>query len=114
MATAIQRTFFAPREFPSSQVRAVIEKFLDHEAETQAPLHADDPIIGGSSVGVTGPVIDSFVVVELLVELEPICPFPLPDSLVRPGGYDCVDEVVEDLLPKLESKWQQSNGKENP
>lgn len=107
MATAIQRTFFAPAEFPENQIRAAIENFFDHEAETQSPLYADGDA-GGSSVGVTGPVIDSYVVVELLVELEQICQFPLPESIVRPGGYDSVDELVEDFLPKLKSRSQRS------
>jgi hypothetical protein len=73
----------------------------------QAALH------GGSSVGgVAGtigpqPVIDSLVVVEVLLELETQVPFDLPESLVRAGGYDSVDEVVQHLMPKLQQRWNQ-------
>lgn len=53
------------------------------------------------------PVIDSLVVVEVLLELETQVPFELPDSLVRAGGYDSVDEVVQHLMPKLQKRWSE-------
>lgn len=107
MTTAIQRTFFTPTDFPESQIREVIKNFFDHEAETLSPLY-DHTSADGSSLGVSRPTIDSYVVVELLVELEPICQFPLPESIVRQGGYDSVDELEEDFLPKLKNRWQRS------
>lgn len=53
------------------------------------------------------PVIDSLVVVDLLLELETHVPFELPESLVQAGGYDSVDEVVQNLLPKVQQRWNQ-------
>ena len=46
------------------------------------------------------PTVDSLVIVELLLELETKVPFELPESLVQAGGYDSVDEVVQNLMPK--------------
>ena len=49
----------------------------------------------------------ALVVVEVLLELETQVPFELPDSLVRAGGYDSVDEVVQHLMPKLQKRWSE-------
>lgn len=93
--------------FPAQAIEASIRDFLAEEGEMQAVLH------GGSGVGQPPgsigpqPVIDSLVVVEVLLELETQVPFELPESLVRAGGYDSVDEVVQHLLPKIQQRWNQ-------
>ena len=108
MATALQRDFFARRAFPTEEIQAAVRDFFDHEAEAQAPLYRDAQVAGDASIGLAGPVIDSYEVVELLVELEPICSMQLPESLVQPGGYDSVKELLDDLLPKMEARWQRT------
>jgi hypothetical protein len=84
--------------FPAQALEASIRTFLAQEGEMQAVLHGG---IGPQ------PVIDSLVVVEVLLELETHVPFELPESLVQAGGYDSVDEVVQNLMPKLQQRWNQ-------
>jgi hypothetical protein len=89
--------------FPSQILETSIREFLAEEGAMQAILH-------GKSVSVVAgigpqPVIDSLVVVEVLLELETNVPFDLPESLVRAGGYDSVDEVVQHLIPQVEKRW---------
>jgi GrpB-like predicted nucleotidyltransferase (UPF0157 family) len=102
--TAVKAKIVAP--FPSDEIEARIREFLDDEAAVQAVLHggstAPSPI---PSIG-PQPVIDSLVVVDVLVELESLVPFELPDSLVCGGGYDSVDAVVHHLLPQLQKRWK--------
>lgn len=89
-------------QFPAQGVESRIREFLEDEANVQVKLHG-----GGASRGGIGlhPVIDSLVAVEVLLELESVVPFELPDSLVRPGGYDSVDDVVNDMLTGIERLW---------
>ena len=92
-----------PAAFPTQAIEKSIREFLAEEGAMQAVLH------GGSKPTGIGPqpVIDSLVVVELLLELETQVPFELPESLVQAGGYDSVDEVVQNLMPKLQQRWSE-------
>lgn len=93
--------------FPAQAIEASIRDFLAEEGAMQAVLHGGSA--AGGTLGTIGPqpVIDSLVVVEVLLELETQVPFELPESLVRAGGYDSVDEVVQHLLPKIQQRWNQ-------
>ena len=93
--------------FPAEQIESSIRKYLASEVETQAKLHGGGTASGGSgSSAGPEPVIDSLVVVSVLCEVETIFPFDLPESLVEEGGYDTVDDVIEDIMPKLEKRWR--------
>jgi hypothetical protein len=92
--------------FPAGEIEACIRDFLAEEGAMQAVLHGTVPAGGaGGAIG-PQPVIDSLVVVEVLIEVEDKVPFALPDSLVRAGGYDSVDEVVQHLMPQLDRRWR--------
>lgn len=93
--------------FPAQAIEATIRDFLAEEGAMQAALHGGSPVGGVAGTIGPQPVIDSLVVVEVLLELETQVPFDLPDSLVRAGGYDSVDEVVQHLMPKLQQRWNQ-------
>ncbi len=100
--------------FPAAEIEACIRGFLAEEATMQAALHGSGE--AGTEKGATfgpQPVIDSLVVVEVLMELEAKVPFPLPESLIRAGGYDNVDEVVADLVPRLERRWRKHHGEKS-
>lgn len=95
--------------FPTQELETRIRELLAEEGTMQAVLHGsgDSAKPGGTGGGIgPRPVIDSLVAVGVLVELESIVPFELPDSLVRGGGYDSVDEVVQHLMPQLQKRWK--------
>jgi acyl carrier protein len=92
----------APTAFPAAAIEASIRDFLAQQGAMQAVLGG--AVATGGTIG-PQPVIDSLFVVEILLELETKVPFELPDNLVRAGGYNSVDEVVQDLMPKLEQRW---------
>jgi len=100
--------------FPAAEIEACIRDFLAGEEEMQADLHGTSATKGGfgTTVG-PQPVIDSLVVVEVLLEVEPKVPFELPDSLVQAGGYDSIDEVVQHHMPRLEKRWRKFHEEEN-
>ena len=73
----------------------------------QADLHGGAAAAGGAGAAIgPQPVIDSLVVVEVLLEVEPKVPFALPENLVQAGGYDSVDQVVQHLMPQLQKQWR--------
>jgi hypothetical protein len=95
------------KDFPAVEMEMCIRDFLAQEGAVQAVLQGK-PLSGTTGAkGSIGPqpTIDSLVVVEVLVELEPMVPFTLPDSLVRAGGYDSIDQVVQHLVPQLQKRW---------
>ena len=101
--------------FPAKEIEACIRDFLKEEGELQAVLRGNTSgTAAGQAGGAIGPhpVIDSLVVVEVLIELEPKVPFALPESLVRAGGYDSVDQVVQHVLPQLEKRWKKHHEEE--
>lgn len=93
--------------FPRTDIEAAIRDCADAIRGDQSVLRGNS----GASAGRAGigpqPVVDSLVIVAVLCELEELVPFDLPDSLVRCGGYDSIDEAVEHLMPQLQQKWQE-------
>lgn len=99
----------AGKAFPAKDIEAAIRDCLDAIGGDQAILQGtasgdSDGGSGGSGVG-PQPVIDSLVVVGVLCEVEPLVPFDLPDTLVRAGGYNSVEEALGHLMPKIKEKW---------
>ena len=94
--------------FPKEEIETSIRECLAHEGEMQAVLRGSGTSSAGSSGSVGArPSIDSLVVVSILCEIEPTVPFDLPESFVRPGGYETVDDVIQDIMPKLEMRWRE-------
>lgn len=106
MTTETKAKMSAP-PFPADEIEVCIRDFLAKEVAMQAELLGTEGTSGidNGRIG-PEPLIDSLMVVEMLIELELKMPSPLPDSLVRPGGYDSIDEAINDLLLKLESRWR--------
>ncbi len=52
------------------------------------------------------PLLDSKRVVGTVLVLEDLFPFKIPpDKVVRKGGYNSVDEAIDDMLGQLERLW---------
>ena len=47
------------------------------------------------------PVIDSKVVAETLPIFEHHLGIPLDVTLIKPGGYSSIEELISDLVPKM-------------
>lgn len=50
----------------------------------------------------TCPAIDSKRVVDATVITKKVLDIELPPEIIKPGGYASCDEMMADLLPKLE------------
>jgi hypothetical protein len=52
------------------------------------------------------PLLDSQRIVGTVLALEDLFPFRLPpDKVVRKGGYDSVEEAVDDMLVRIKRIW---------
>lgn len=73
----------------------------------QETTSIDDLILGGAPSGAGGsilsvrPPIDSKRVVDVTVITEEILGIPLPPEIIRPGGYDSYQQMVDHLVPQL-------------
>lgn len=79
------------------------------EAEVSRRLRAElDKIAATSSVlrPEWEPLLDSKRVVGTILVLEDLFPFKIPpDRVVRKGGYNSVDEAIEDMLGRIKKIW---------
>jgi hypothetical protein len=51
-------------------------------------------------------LLDSKRVVGTVLVLESLFPFKIPpDKVVRKGGYDSVDEAINDMLDRIKKIW---------
>lgn len=69
---------------------------IDGSVESSAPAGA-----GGSIIGMR-PAIDSKRVVDATVITKRVLNIELPPQIIKPGGYASCEEMISDLVPKLE------------
>ena len=62
---------------------------------------SNDPFAAGTLYDVLIDV-DSHTAVTVLLTLEPIAGVHLPEAIIKPGGYSDRQQMVDDLIPKIE------------
>src|SRR3954466_2062661 len=81
--------------FPAEQVRARLREELQKAAREGGVLRPE-----------WEPLLDSLRMVSALLKLEDLFPFKIPpDKLVRKGGYNSVEEGVDDMLERSRRIW---------
>ncbi len=78
-------------------VEAEIRSFLNAGADLESAI--------GISKDPLRPVVDSLVIAEVLVQIEPLVKCRLPESIIKKGGYHSIDEVVSHLVPQVMVIW---------
>lgn len=82
-----------------SELEAWFEKeteSIDGSVASGAPAGA-----GGSIIGMR-PAIDSKRVVDATVVTKQVLGIELPPQIIKAGGYGSCDEMIADIVPKLE------------
>lgn len=78
------------------------EWFEDEASAIDGSVEADAPSgTGGSIIGIL-PAIDSKRVVDATVITKKVLDIELPPEIIKAGGYASCDEMIADLVPKLE------------
>lgn len=96
--------------YPAEDVAAVLSEELVRAVRRRfrrkgTPLPTDD-----HEVVVLAIEIDSLTVVELLSSLDDILPFQVTENVVKPGGYESIDQTVKHVTRRIQGKWNEYYG----
>jgi hypothetical protein len=81
--------------FPAADVRSRLQVELQKIADQGSILRPE-----------WEPLLDSKRVVGTILVLDGLFPFKLPpDKVVRKGGYNSVDEAIDDMLDRIKRIW---------
>ena len=81
--------------FPAAEIRRRLVEDLNRMADEATILRPE-----------WAPLLDSQRVVGTVLALEDLFSFRIPpDKVVRKGGYDCVEEAVDDMLVRFKEIW---------
>ena len=85
------------------QLTTELEAWFEEEsASIDGSVVADAPSGTGGSIISTGPAIDSKRVIDATVITKKVLGIELPPEIIKPGGYDSCEEMIADIIPKLE------------
>jgi len=94
--------------FQAAAIEAALRDALISNVQDQATIYGvelPESLIDVSKKSVS---IDSLIVVEILCAVESLVGSELPQKLVKEGGYESVDQAVENLMPQIEKVWQKN------
>lgn len=96
--------------FPKADVVATLTAELISLAKSEAQVRGialppDAPKIIKAAVP-----LDSLSVVDTLCEVEKVVGVQLRESIVKTGGYDSIEQAIENLVPKIERVWLRKKG----
>ena len=97
--------------FPRAEVEDCLVAELIEAAKVEAEMKEIDIPSTVADQRAMEIVIDSLIVVELLITVEPVLGFELKDEIVRKGGYASVDNAMKHLMPGIEKEWTKRKGK---
>jgi len=87
----------------ASKLRAELEAWFEEEtASIDGTVVAGAPSGTGGSIIGTGPAIDSKRVVDATVITKRVLDMELPPEIIKPGGYASCEEMIADIVPKLQ------------
>ena len=98
--------------FDEQKLLAELQGWWDEQLGNGDPFAAPKPPSGTILDAV--PLVDSLAVVEALVLIDKYLPFTVHPTVIRPGGYDSFEDMITDLLPKLQALMQEHSGKSKP
>lgn len=96
--------------FPKQDLEMVLRDELMIAVETEASLHGVTLPMSPAAAVVAPVPLDSLVVVDLLCAVEQVFGFAPPDTTVRSGGYNSVQDALDHLMPRLERHWKKQKG----
>jgi hypothetical protein len=100
MATkTLRATATAATIFPAAEIKRRIRGELQKIADQGSLIRPE-----------WEPLLDSKRVVGTVLSLEDLFPYKIPpDKVVRKGGYNTVNEAVDDMLDRIKGIWTERN-----
>ena len=85
--------------FPEAEARRLLRVELDKTAEIGTVLRPE-----------WEPLLDSLQVVGIITAIGHLFPFRIPpDKVVRKGGYNSVDDALDDIVAEVRNVWGEHN-----
>jgi len=81
------------------------EWFEEESASIDGSVEAGAPAGDGGSIISGLPAIDSKRVIDATLITEEVLGIELPPEIIKPGGYETFDEMINDIIPKLEQVY---------
>lgn len=86
-----------------SDLVAELEAWFEEETTSiDSGVSADAPAGAGGSIIAMRPAIDSKRVVDATIITQQVLGIELPPEIIKPGGYSSCQEMIADLVPKLQ------------
>jgi len=79
--------------------------FEEESASIDGSVEAGAPAGDGGSIISGLPAIDSKRVIDATLITEEVLGIELPPEIIKPGGYETFDEMINDIIPKLEQVY---------
>ena len=96
--------------FPTAAVEACLLGELVEAVKEEALMRGISLPTPPTQIAKAHIPIDSLVAVSILCAIEPIIGCQLPESVVRAGGYNSVEDAIGQLLPRIEKEWMKRKG----
>lgn len=85
----------------SSLVDGLHEWFENETAAIDGSVVSSAPAGTGGSIVSVRPAIDSKRVVDATLVTEEVLGIELPPEIIKPGGYESCEAMIDDIIPKL-------------
>lgn len=86
-----------PAAFPETEIRAQLADWFQKLTDK----HKNDPFAQPNTIREFVPDIDSLTVLESFIVLTKILDYKVPTKFIKKGGYDSIQALSDDLVPKL-------------
>jgi len=99
-----------PDEFPQDGVIAAIDAWW-----AQEQLDAQLPGDAAPAPDIMKPAteIDSHRAVRALLSIEEVVKIEIPESVIKDGGYDSIDEMKDHIVPKIRAVFEKERKKQH-
>lgn len=98
------------KAFPRVDVEAKLLAELLQQVKSEAAIKGLTLPSSDAAIIKAGIQIDSLVTVDILITVEPILGFELPQHVVRTGGYVSIEAAMAHLMPRIEKQWKKKHG----
>lgn len=96
--------------FDAKALLADLKTWWDEQVGKDDPFASPKPTPG--TIMDVLPPVDSLATVTALVVIEAHLPCEVPPTVIRPGGYHGFDDLVQDMLPRLQALVDKHLGKQ--
>ncbi|MDB5437824.1 MAG: hypothetical protein JWM33_251 [Caulobacteraceae bacterium] len=90
----------AEADFDEVALTEELKGWWKEQVEVENDPFAVEPS-GGDTIFDVLPMIDSLGVVTGIIAVQKHVPFKVTPKIIRPGGYNSFEDLIEDFIPKL-------------